>query len=262
VWDSAAFSSIFFASSFFCSQTESTPAHTQVTQTVSPLPLGASREPTEGEKMRVGPGEPQVEHWKVVQLGELIERILGASSPGNQGPRVIAVDGRSGGGKSTLASQLHRNLAHSTVIHTDDVAWHHSYFGWSELLIEGVLRPVGAQQPVNYRPPAWESRGRQGAIVVEAGCEVLIIEGVGASRREVWPWVTASIWIQSDMDEAERRGIARDGGTEEARRFWMDWMREENEFLAQQEPWSRATAIVNGTPDLAYDAEHEVVVAV
>jgi hypothetical protein len=34
VWDSAAFSSIFLASSFFCSQTESTPAHTQVTQTV------------------------------------------------------------------------------------------------------------------------------------------------------------------------------------------------------------------------------------
>ena len=36
VWESAAFSSIFLASGFFCSQTESTPAHTQVTQTVSP----------------------------------------------------------------------------------------------------------------------------------------------------------------------------------------------------------------------------------
>jgi hypothetical protein len=34
VWDSAAFSSIFLASGFSCSQTESTPAHTQVTQTV------------------------------------------------------------------------------------------------------------------------------------------------------------------------------------------------------------------------------------
>ena len=34
VWDSAAFSSIFLASGFSCSQAESTPAHTQVTQTV------------------------------------------------------------------------------------------------------------------------------------------------------------------------------------------------------------------------------------
>ena len=35
VWDSAAFSSIFLASGFSCSQALSTPAHTQVTQTVS-----------------------------------------------------------------------------------------------------------------------------------------------------------------------------------------------------------------------------------
>jgi hypothetical protein len=34
VWESATFSSIFLASSFSCSQTESTPAHTQVTHTV------------------------------------------------------------------------------------------------------------------------------------------------------------------------------------------------------------------------------------
>jgi hypothetical protein len=37
VWDSAALSGIFLASSFSCSQAESTPAHTQVTLTVSLL---------------------------------------------------------------------------------------------------------------------------------------------------------------------------------------------------------------------------------
>ncbi len=40
VWDSAAFSSIFLASGFSCSQAESTPAHTQVTQTVGRLHVG------------------------------------------------------------------------------------------------------------------------------------------------------------------------------------------------------------------------------
>jgi hypothetical protein len=34
VWESAAFSGIFLASGFSCSQALSTPAHTQVTQTV------------------------------------------------------------------------------------------------------------------------------------------------------------------------------------------------------------------------------------
>ena len=37
VWESARFRSIFLASSFSCSQAESTPAHTQVTQTVGQI---------------------------------------------------------------------------------------------------------------------------------------------------------------------------------------------------------------------------------
>ena len=37
VWESARFRSIFLASSLSCSQAESTPAHTQVTQTVGVL---------------------------------------------------------------------------------------------------------------------------------------------------------------------------------------------------------------------------------
>ena len=42
VWDSAAFSSIFLASSFSCSQTESTPTHTQVPITCSVKSLGCN----------------------------------------------------------------------------------------------------------------------------------------------------------------------------------------------------------------------------
>jgi hypothetical protein len=44
MWDSAAFTSIFLASAFSCSQAESTPAHTQVTQTIGvPEPQHALR---------------------------------------------------------------------------------------------------------------------------------------------------------------------------------------------------------------------------
>jgi uridine kinase len=211
--------------------------------------------------MHVGPGETAVEQWGVFRIDTVLERLLGAKLSRTDSPRFLAVDGRSGGGKSTLAAQLQRHLAKSTIVHTDDVAWHHSYFDWSDLLIDGVLRPVQAYRKVDYRPPAWERRGRPGSIIVDEECAFVIIEGVGASRQEIRPWLTASVWIQSDMDEAERRGIARDGGTEEARSFWMDWMREENAFLERQQPWVYATAIVNGTPWIAYDPEREVVVA-
>lgn len=211
--------------------------------------------------MRVGPGEPAVERWDVVSIGALVASVLGTKSPQTELPQIVAVDGRSGGGKSTLAAQLQRHIANAVIIHTDDVAWHYSFFDWSDLLIDGVLRPVRTNRKIDFRPPAWESRGRQGSIAVSEECEVIILEGVGASRRELWPWLTASIWIQSDMDAAEGRGLARDGGTEEAQRFWREWMREENAFLELQQPWLRAAAIVNGTPDVAYDPEREVVVA-
>jgi hypothetical protein len=104
-------------------------------------------------------------------------------------------------------------------VHTDDIAWHHSFFNWSELLIEGVLKPLYNGEAVNYQPPGWLKKGRAGTIEVAAGLDLVIVEGVGASRTEVTPWIDRSVWVQSDLDEAERRGIARDGGTDEVRDF-------------------------------------------
>ena len=209
--------------------------------------------------MNLGPGEPEVAAWNVIATSELIARVLPGSS--DDVARVLAVDGRSGGGKSTLARRLSRAIPRSVVVHTDDVAWHHSFFDWQELMIDGILRPVANGQGVAYRPPAWDVRDRPGAIAVPADARVVIVEGVGASRTELAPWLTASIWIQSDLVEAERRGLERDGGTAEAKRFWDEWMAAEFKFLERQEPWRRARAIVNGTPTQLHDSENEVVVA-
>jgi hypothetical protein len=90
---------------------------------------------------------------------------------------VVGVDGRSGGGKSTLAAKLHVAVSASAVIHTDHIAWHHSRFGWSELLARSVLQPIRNGQSVGYRPPGWESHGRTGAIEVPRGLDLVIIEG-------------------------------------------------------------------------------------
>ena len=54
---------------------------------------------------------------------------------------VLAVDGRSSSGKTTLAARLQDAVTSSAVVHTDDIAWWHSRFGWADLLIEGVLVP-------------------------------------------------------------------------------------------------------------------------
>ncbi len=189
-------------------------------------------------------------------MPELLDVVARAAGDPQGRPRVVAVDGRGASGKSTLAQRLTTALPASVVISTDDVAWHHSFFDWAELLAGGVLEPARRGDAVSYRPPAWRDRGRAGAIAVPVGCELLIVEGVGAGRRELTTLLDAVVWVQSDFEVAERRGIARDvaaginGDQEQAVAFWHEWMAQELDFLAQQRPWERACAVVAGTSDL------------
>ncbi|MGN6090189.1 MAG: uridine kinase family protein [Actinomycetales bacterium] len=168
-------------------------------------------------------------------------------------PVVVAVDGRSGGGKSTLARLLQAAVPASAVVHTDDVAWHHSFFDWQELLATHVLAPLRAGQPISYRPPGWVAKGRPGAVEVPTGCALVLVEGVGAGRHELSDLVDAVVWVQSDLGEAQRRALVRDvaegaaADTAAALDFWEEWMREEMPFLAAQRPWERAAAVVAGT---------------
>jgi len=77
-------------------------------------------------------------------------------------PLLVGIDGRSRSGKSTLAALIARCIQEVVVVHTDDIAWHHSFFGWSDVLIEGVLRPLRrGGLPLSYTPQPWIERGRQ-----------------------------------------------------------------------------------------------------
>lgn len=201
-------------------------------------------------RLTTHPEEPEAGPWHSVAFPDLLAD-LRARCAGR--PRaVVAVDGRSSGGKSTLATRLAVPLG-AEVVHTDDVAWWHDFFAWDDLLISGVLEPYLAGDAVDFRPPAWEERGRQGAITVSPACSVLLVEGVGSSRRSLAPFLSAAVWVQSDWPVAEARGIARDMLTErpdptEAKRFWDEWEADERPFLAADRPWERADVVVCGTP--------------
>lgn len=196
------------------------------------------------------PGEACAEPWRVCLLDTLLGDLLAGAGPVDGRPVVLAVDGRQGGGKTTLAERLSACVPGSVVIHTDDVAWWESFFDWDHLMATGILEPLRRGQPVAYRPPAWEERGRPGAIEIAAAAPLVIVEGVGSSREALRSLLDAACWVQSDYAEANRRGIARDGGSAEEIRFWNEWAAEENPFLAADRPWQRADAIICGTPDL------------
>ena len=179
-------------------------------------------------------------------------------------PRILGVDGRSGSGKSTLAARLAAEVAGATVVHTDDIAWYESFFGWEQLLVDGVLDPCRRGEAVSFRPPAWDERGRDGAIVVPAACQLLLVEGVGAGRRSLVHHLDALIWVQADMHTARQRCIRRDAAAHEGRdpvAFWDEWQAEEVPLLSRERPWQRAGLVVSGTPTLPHDPVTEVVVA-
>lgn len=206
-----------------------------------------------------GPGEPAAGPWRVERVDALARTLLAGALPGR--PRIVAVDGRSAGGKTTVAGRLAAAVPGAAVVHSDDVAWWHSFFGWGDLMRTGVLEPLHRGAAVDHRPPAWDERGRAGSIAVPAGCPAVFVEGVGVGRRELAPWVDVLLWVQSDQALARERGLLRDGG-DAAVGFWEEWRAEEEPFLAAERPWERALLVVAGNAvTLPYDPATELVLA-
>lgn len=211
--------------------------------------------------MRLGPGEPPAGPWRIEPVGVVVELLWRAAGEPAGRPRIVAVDGRSGGGKTTAAAVLAGGVPGAAVVHTDDIAWHHAFFDWADLLEAGVLEPLHRGLAVDYRPPGWIRKGREGSITVAAGCPLVIIEGCGAARRETRGLVDAVVWVQSDSVEARRRGLIRDGDTQAERDFWDEWTLEEEPFFLEHRPWDEAVLVVAGTPGLDHDPAAEIVVA-
>jgi len=223
--------------------------------------------------LQLAPEEPEAGPWRVELLSTVIEAMT-RHGPGRAisgRPVVLAVDGRSNSGKTTLAARICQAVPGSAVVHTDDIAWEHSRFGWADLLIEGVLVPVHQGRAVSFRPPRWAEHGREGSIKVPAGCPLLVVEGDGAGRREAAHLTDALIWVQSDEREAGRRSLARAEKPDALDSANMpadgsppvngEWMAEEIPFNAAQRTWERADVIVCGTPQIPCDPVTEIVVA-
>jgi len=210
--------------------------------------------------MSLPTGEPAAGSWQAVRTSELMQLVAAATRVPSARPRVLAVDGRGGSGKSTLAERLRREATRSALLHTDDLAWHEPLFGWGHLLAR-ALESLRRGEPVRFQPPAWARHGREGAIEVPGGLDLVIVEGTGASQREVAALADTAIWVQADFAEAERRGIERDvaegvnGDREQAIAFWRDWMAAELRFFDEQRPWERADVIVAGTPTIPLGAD-------
>lgn len=122
----------------------------------------------EGMTFQLAQEEPEAGPWRVELLTAVIEALIwrGPGQIVSGRPVVLAVDGRSNAGKTTLAARICEAVPGSAVVHTDDIAWEHSRFGWADLLVDGILVPVRQGRAVSFRPPRWAEHGREGSINV------------------------------------------------------------------------------------------------
>jgi uridine kinase len=180
---------------------------------------------------------------ETVSVVESIERVRGVRGS-RTGTVLVAIDGHGGAGKSSLARRIRDALDDVTVICLDAFS-RPTVTGtdWRRFMAQ-VLNPILSGRPGRYRQWDWDHDRPGGWQVVPTG-GVVVVEGVGATRRELGhPW-HLTIWVAAPTDLRLQRGVEREG--EEMRAVWTDrWMPQEDAYVAEQRPDERADLRVDG----------------
>ena len=136
-------------------------------------------------------------------------------------PLVLALDGRCGSGKTTLANALAAQLPGCTLLRTDDFYlpparrspdWAHTPCANMDLtrLRDEALRPAYAGQPVAYRAYSC----REGAYLPPAQLPaqpLVILEGSYSHHPLLRPYETLRVFVTCTKAEQTRRLQAREG---------------------------------------------------
>lgn len=165
-------------------------------------------------------------------------------------PVIIAVDGRSGAGKTTLAVELAARLrAHHKVslFHLEDI-----YPGWDglaaglERYVSTVLTPLSRGEAATWTSWDWENH-YDGDARVTLPAEIVIVEGVGAAAEAARPLLDAIVWAESPDDVRRTRALDRDGATYEP--YWDQWAAQEEEWLGRDDVPGHADLRVQNLAD-------------
>jgi hypothetical protein len=194
---------------------------------------------------------------RVVDLSHVVDEILGRE-PTNR-TRLVAVDGRAGSGKTTLARRLAARLDAPVATTDDFLSWTDLAGWWSRFEAE-VVAPLLAGHDAHYRARDWKHDPEGNSVAgtkTTPWAPVVILEGVTSSRRDVTDRLCYRIWVDTPDKTRRQRCFARDG--DYWQRHWVDWQVLETAFFDRDGAPERADLIVVGDPAESHDPETEVV---
>ncbi|MGW0878571.1 uridine kinase family protein [Streptomyces sp. NPDC002671] len=178
-------------------------------------------------------------------MHDLAARLHGL--PPSLGPvRLIGVDGHAGSGKSTFAGRLAAALGGAPVLHLDDIASHEQLFDWTGRLLAQVIEPLAHGESAHYTPYDWRARAFAAPRPLPPA-PVVLIEGVGAGRRALRPYLARLLWMELPHEDSWARGRLRDGT--EQREFWDGWVTAEHEHFTADPSRPHADLLVVQTPE-------------
>ena len=154
---------------------------------------------------------------------------------------MIAIDGRSGAGKTWLTARLRVELG-APVVSLEEL-----YGGWDglergiDLLVSEVLEPLSAGRAARVPRYDWGAAAWGTPWALEPP-EVLIVEGVGAGARRAATHANALIWIAAAASVRKKRALDRDGETFAP--YWNMWAAQEDAMLAREHTPDRADLVI------------------
>ena len=157
---------------------------------------------------------------------------------------LIAIDGRAGAGKTTLAASFYEELSVDktvAVIHMDDL-----YDGWENALRERLTQTLESivkshQSKVAFEIDIfnWQSMSFDSKRVIHP-VDILILEGVGAGQKVVRDAGATLYWLDIDAEVGIQRVLNRDG----------------NQIASQMKQWQIAQEIHFLRDKTRENAEH------
>jgi uridine kinase len=170
-----------------------------------------------------------------------IGALLRAAPPRAGETRIVAIDGRSGSGKTSLALALRAKLDAPVI------SLEYLYGGWDglergiDLLVTEVLAPLAKGHAALVPHYDWIRESWDEPTPLDPP-ELLIVEGAGAGARRAARYESAVVWLESPSFVRKRRALERDGETFAP--FWDQWAAQEDAMLDRERTPERADLVV------------------